>query len=640
MKTLEDLNTEYRISEFGKLSRLIMVWVGMPVILFWSVMDYQEWGFKPLWMLIRGTFPIVALGLAKLTDLDAFRGKYRHQIPFVIYTTYILAFCSYFISESGYAQSRYIVGMPQILLSMSFLPFYASEFLLISVFYFLLPVLVASRMMGDSAFFSTVTFQHYVTYSMFAVLTYFVIEFIRRDSFKNKALLPIERETQQRLIEDQAREIAGNRVSVAIAATVQMLAHDVRKPFSILRMALEMLRSVTDLSRLRSVLMKATPEVEKALSSVDGMIADVMEIGSTSNELITESVSPESLIEATLGEIFRVFPKANIELTYAFQHNRMVVVNPQKVGRVFSNIVGNAVQALNLRGGIWFRTRQITGQNGGMVEFCVGNGNSYIPPDHLPKLFDAFFTSGKKGGTGLGLAIAQKVIVAHGGKIWCESKKSSQFPNGQVEFYFTLPAHLTQENQTTALLPKHSSDITDRLAEFFAICDEGKGSLGANAAQIDKGELTLEAEVVQATRNRNRVLRVLIVDDEAVYRSAINAHLLRTVELKESFEMVHAPSAERALASVDNDQRDFDLIITDVDLGAGSANGFELVAALREREIRAMICVHSNRIVAADHKSALISGADAFMPKPIARAQLLRLVLQSIGKSASTPTIP
>jgi hypothetical protein len=48
--------------------------------------------------------------------------------------------------------------------------------------------------------------------------------------------------------------------------------------------------------------------------------------------------------------------------------------------------------------------------------------------------------------------------------------------------------------------------------------------------------------------------------------------------------------------------------------------------------------VHSNRIVAADHRTAIASGADAFLPKPMARAQLLRVVLQSAEQSKAMTT--
>jgi len=230
--------------------------------------------------------------------------------------------------------------------------------------------------------------------------------------------------------------------SAAIATMMSMLAHDVRKPFSILRIGLGMLGRAKDPEGVKRILSKLVPEVEKATTSVDGLIADVMEVSSTSTELIQEPSTPESLIESSIGEVFCVYPKAEIEISYEFGHTHLVNVHVNKVARVFSNIVGNAVQAMNYRGAIWFRTSE-SDESTGMMQFCLGNSGSFIPPENLPKLFEAFFTSGKKGGTGLGLAIAEKVVKAHGGRIWCESRRTIEHPDGIVEFYFTLPIAIT-----------------------------------------------------------------------------------------------------------------------------------------------------------------------------------------------------
>jgi len=67
-------------------------------------------------------------------------------------------------------------------------------------------------------------------------------------------------------------------------------------------------------------------------------------------------------------------------------------------------------------------------------------------------------------------------------------------------------------------------------------------------------------------------------------------------------------------------------------MGRDALDGFDLVRELRLRGVAALICVHSNRIIARDHKTAATAGADAFLPKPMARAQLLRLVLQAAGQ--------
>ncbi len=419
------------------------------------------------------------------------------------------------------------------------------------------------------------------------------------------------------LLEKERAESAVNR---AVAGMTSMLAHDIRNPFSILRTGIALLSNAKDLNGVKKILGLLVPEIDKAVSSIDGLISDVMEVGSSSTELIQEPLSPESLIESTLGEIFRVYPKSDVTIAYDLKHSHMVNVHALKIARVFSNILGNAIQAMNYKGSLWIKTRE----QDGFVEFCLGNAGSMIPPESLSKLFDSFFTSGKKGGTGLGLAIAEKVVKAHGGRIWCESSKTALHPEGKVEFFFTLPIGAGHSSNTTATLPKHSSEILQALAPFTAAEPESLGSIG-------RGEITLEADIIQAKEGLGRLLRVLVVDDEAIYRSAVAAYFGRTSELLAAVSLTQASNAAEALGAIRQDG--FDLVITDVDMGLQSLDGFDLVRGLRAKGIGSLICVHSNRNIAADHKTAIEAGADAFLPKPIARAQLLRLVLQAAQKA-------
>ena len=71
--------------------------------------------------------------------------------------------------------------------------------------------------------------------------------------------------------------------------------------------------------------------------------------------------------------------------------------------------------------------------------FNVWNAGPGVAPDLADKIFDKFYrvrddiTEGKRG-TGLGLYNVRKIIEAHGGRIWCETK-----PGEWINFLFVLP---------------------------------------------------------------------------------------------------------------------------------------------------------------------------------------------------------
>ena len=228
------------------------------------------------------------------------------------------------------------------------------------------------------------------------------------------------------LIEALVSSRSRAREHEAIASTTQNLAHDARKPFSMLKMVLEALSDAEDPVTSREIAKSSLPEVNQAMASLEGMIQDVMQIGSNSKPN-QEVASPEAVIDAAVNELFRIFPEADVAINYELKHEHVLFVDTMRVGRVFSNILVNAVQAMKNKGTLWIKTLE----ENGYIEFRLGNAGSCIPKEHLPKLFEAFFTAGKKGGTGLGLAIAQKVVHEHGGRIRCESDRTQQYPEGQ-----------------------------------------------------------------------------------------------------------------------------------------------------------------------------------------------------------------
>jgi signal transduction histidine kinase len=102
-----------------------------------------------------------------------------------------------------------------------------------------------------------------------------------------------------------------------------------------------------------------------------------------------------------------------------------------ELNQVWTNILDNAIDALDGEGQITIRTRQ---EAGSVVVEIEDNGPG-IPPEVLPRIFDPFFTTKPVGsGTGLGLAISyNNVVVRHRGDIQVRSQP------GQTVFEVHLP---------------------------------------------------------------------------------------------------------------------------------------------------------------------------------------------------------
>ena len=92
-------------------------------------------------------------------------------------------------------------------------------------------------------------------------------------------------------------------------------------------------------------------------------------------------------------------------------------VDPAQLRQALDNLVRNAVDAAPDGGRVVVVAR--AGKGGHSIE--VRDTGRGIEPDHLPKIFDLYFTT-KPAGTGVGLAVTQQIVTAHGGAIEVESE--------------------------------------------------------------------------------------------------------------------------------------------------------------------------------------------------------------------------
>jgi signal transduction histidine kinase len=104
------------------------------------------------------------------------------------------------------------------------------------------------------------------------------------------------------------------------------------------------------------------------------------------------------------------------------------------LGRVFRNLITNAIQATEPGGRVSIATSRV----GDRVQISVADTGSGIPPDRLSKIFDDFMTT-KRRGLGLGLAISKRIVEQLDGTISVESEVgrgttfTMRFPARDVE---------------------------------------------------------------------------------------------------------------------------------------------------------------------------------------------------------------
>lgn len=105
---------------------------------------------------------------------------------------------------------------------------------------------------------------------------------------------------------------------------------------------------------------------------------------------------------------------------------------PGDLNQVWTNIIDNAIQAMDGHGTLTIRTAR---ENEQMIRVEICDDGPGIPEDVIERIFTPFFTTKPFGeGTGLGLDLAWRIVVEkHGGNISVQSKP------GDTRFAVCLP---------------------------------------------------------------------------------------------------------------------------------------------------------------------------------------------------------
>ncbi|MBI3456734.1 MAG: hypothetical protein HY002_13235 [Candidatus Rokubacteria bacterium] len=240
---------------------------------------------------------------------------------------------------------------------------------------------------------------------------------------------------QQHLREAQEQLIRSDRLAT-VGELAAGLAHDLRNPLAGISGALHVLTGqLPDGSDQHTLL----AEIQSHIGRMNKTLTDLLwharpptpqYLPLNVNEVVEQSLTFLPMTSGTGIELVR-------ELGANLPPLRL---DPNLLHQAFLNILVNARQAMPDGGQLAVRTRlrrSPTG-DGQVVEVDIADTGAGIPGEHLPRIFQPFFTT-KAQGTGLGLAIAARIVEQHGGRIGVESE-----PGSGTTFRISLPVPAEQ----------------------------------------------------------------------------------------------------------------------------------------------------------------------------------------------------
>ncbi len=227
------------------------------------------------------------------------------------------------------------------------------------------------------------------------------------DAFSAHASIAIENaRLAQEMVQSERLSAVGRMASVII--------HDIKNPMGTLRVYAQV--------------MKKKSGNEEAAKLADEMIHQVDRFVNMTQEILdfTRGVSASNFAEVDFGEIMdgvlsfieNDLTKNNIQLIKNAQFKGKVMLDQDKMVRVFYNIASNARDAMPNGGSLTVTTQR----DNGFVRTDFKDTGTGMPEEVKKRIFEPFMTYGKKHGTGLGMAIVKKVIDDHKGRIEIDSE--------------------------------------------------------------------------------------------------------------------------------------------------------------------------------------------------------------------------
>jgi PAS domain S-box-containing protein len=229
------------------------------------------------------------------------------------------------------------------------------------------------------------------------------------------------------------RDITENRkVEQLKDEFIGMVSHELRTPLTVITAAI---KTALDERISPEDQREILQEADSGAESLAGILDNLLELSRYQAGRLTLDKKPTRISE--------IAQKAanNVQQLYAARKVTLdiskdlppTLIDPVRIERILSNLVENAFKYSAAGSEVRVFARQ---ENGSLLVGVIDHGEG-IAPELQAKLFEPFgrlAPTSRIKGVGLGLIVCKRLVEAHGGRIWVESK-----PGEGSTFLFTIP---------------------------------------------------------------------------------------------------------------------------------------------------------------------------------------------------------
>ncbi|MEO1260818.1 MAG: ATP-binding protein [Bacteroidota bacterium] len=374
------------------------------------------------------------------------------------------------------------------------------------------------------------------------------------------------------------------------------ISHEFRTPLTIISGMIDNIQSKPD-----TWLEKGGKIIKQNSLNLLNLINQILDLRKLQSQNLKLNLMQGDIIEYLhfINESYKSYAEnEGLQLHFLpFEEQIIMDYDPDKILRIVSNLLSNAIKYNRPDGKIYFQMEKIVDESNSnqFLRIQVKDTGPGIPQNKLKDIFDRFYQINEPGekkvvGSGIGLALTYELIQLMKGEIKVDSEE-----NVGTTFIVQLPISKTSQQSSP-----------------FSVVENPK--IGEELTSAFHAKADVESSF-SATDNDSSLPKLLIVEDNPQIVQVLIA------SLEDHFQL---EIASNGLIGIQKGIEQIpDIIVSDVMMP--EKDGLELTATLKtdERTDHIPIILLTAKSDIESKIQGLEKGADAYMPKPFEKRELL-----------------